>query len=116
MKKQRSPQLDQPPASDGAEIANLQRDVIYGLVLSNTIVGVSYMHDRHFLWANARMAEIFGYEDGELTGSAVRILYSSEDDFEEVGRRYKRFARYNSYTHERMMVKKSGDTLWCLIS
>ncbi len=74
------------------------------------------MHDRHFLWANARMAEIFGYEDGELTGSAVRILYSSEDDFEEVGRRYKRFARYNSYTHERMMVKKSGDTLWCLIS
>lgn len=101
---------------DGADIAPLQRDVFYGLVLNNTIVGVSYMHDRHFLWANERMAEIFGYEDGELTGCAVRMLYSSEEDFEEVGRRYKRFARYNSYTHERAMVKKNGDTLWCLIS
>lgn len=101
---------------DGANIAPLQRDVLYGLVLNNTIVGVSYMHDRHLLWANARMAEIFGYEDGELAGCAVRMLYSSEEDFEEVGRRYKSFARYNSYTHERAMVKKNGDTLWCLIS
>lgn len=101
---------------DGADIAPLQRDVLYGLVLNNTIVGVSYMHDRHFLWANARMAEIFGYEDGELAGCAVRMFYSSEEDFEEVGRRYKRFSRYNSYTHERAMVKKNGDTLWCLIS
>lgn len=100
----------------GGEVASLQRDVLYGLVLDNTIVGVSYMQDRYFLWANARMAEIFGYEDGELTGRSVRMLYSAEEDFLEVGRRYTRFARYNSYTHERAMAKKNGDTIWCLIS
>ncbi len=98
------------------DVDALKRDVLYGLVLNNAIVGISYMHDRYFTWANARMAEIFGYADGELTGCKVRMLYSSDEDFEEVGRAYKRFARFNSYTHERAMVKKNGDTIWCLIS
>jgi len=115
--KSRTPQSGLPPIFDGSDFATIQqRDLLYGLVLNNTIVGVCYMHERCLVWANARMAEIFGYEDGELTGSAVRMLYSSEKDYAEVGRRYKMFARYNSYTHERAMVKKNGDTLWCLIS
>lgn len=91
-------------------------DFPYELVLNNTIVGVSYMRERTFVWANARMNEIFGYVDGELTGRPVRMLYSTEEDYAEVGRRYARFARDNSYTHERSMVKKNGETLWCLIS
>lgn len=116
MQRHNPPQTGLRPLPGEGDIASLKRDVLYGLVLDNTIVGVSYMHDRFFLWANARMAEIFGYEDGELTGCSVRMLYSSEEDFSEVGRRYRRFTRYNSYTHERAMVKKNGDTIWCLIS
>lgn len=91
-------------------------DFPYELVLENTIVGISYTIERRFLWANARMAEIFGYEPGELDGQAVRMLYSTQEDYEAVGRVYAVFARLNGYTHERAMVKKNGELLWCLIS
>ena len=86
------------------------------LVLENTVVGICYMQDRHFLWANARMAQIFGYDAGELDGQPVRRLYSNEADYETVGRMYAAFARHNAYTHERAMLKKNGELLWCLIS
>lgn len=88
----------------------------YELVLENTVVGISYMRDRRFLWANARMAEIFGYAPGELEGAPVRMLYSTQTDYEEVGRMYSAFSRRNGYTHERAMVQKGGELLWCLIS
>lgn len=107
--------IDLPIPSDVASLRG--HDFPYELVLNNTIVGVSYMRERRFIWANARMNEIFGYADGELTGRPVRILYSTEEDYADVGRHYALFARdNNSYTHERAMVKKNGETLWCLIS
>ena len=88
----------------------------YELVLNNAIVGLSYMLERRFLWCNGRMAEIFGYQDGELTGRDVRILYATEDDYAEVGRLYATVARDGYFTHERAMVKKNGELIWCLIS
>lgn len=88
----------------------------YELVLDNTIVGLCYMLKRHFLWANARMAEIFGYELHELIGKDVRMLYATDEDYEEVGLMYATFARDNHCTHERAMVKKSGELIWCVMS
>ncbi len=88
----------------------------YELVFDNTIVGISYMRDRRFLWANARMAQIFGYTPGELDGQSVRMVYSTQADFEEVGRMFALVARRNGYTHEHSMVTKTGELLWCLIS
>lgn len=86
------------------------------MVLENTIVGVSYMVDRRFLWANARMAQIFGYEPGELDNQPVRMLYSTQEDYDEVGRMYASFARHDFYTHERALARKNGDLIWCRIS
>lgn len=102
-------ELLDPPEVDG-------RRFPYKLVLDNTIVGLSYMAERRFLWVNARMAEIFGYAENELSGQSVRVLYATEKDFEEVGRMYPAFARDNRYTHERDMVRKDGSLVRCLIS
>lgn len=88
----------------------------YELVLNNAIVGLSYMFERRFLWCNARMGEIFGYGDGELNGQDVRVLYATEADYAEVGRLYPTFGLDRYYTHERAMVKKSGELIWCMIS
>lgn len=88
----------------------------FELVLDNTIVGVSYMVQRRFIWANARMGAIFGYSVSELTGQSVRMLYATDDDYLEVGRMYARFAREYGYVHERPMVRKDGSLIWCLIS
>lgn len=88
----------------------------YDLVLENVIVGACYMIERRFVWANARMATIFGYQDGELTGQPVRMLYLNEEDYQAVGSMYSNFAQNNAYTHERAMVRKDGSLIWCLIS
>ncbi|MCD6674594.1 MAG: PAS domain S-box protein [Burkholderiaceae bacterium] len=88
----------------------------FELVLENTVVGISYMSQRRFVWANARMAQIFGYEPGELDGEPVRRLYSSQEDYDEVGRMYADFARFNGVTHEHAMTRKNGESIWCLIS
>jgi two-component system sensor kinase FixL len=88
----------------------------YELVLENTIVGISYMQDRRFLWANARMAQIFGYEPGELDGQPVRMLYATPGDYDEVGRMYASLTHHDFYTHERAMACKDGELIWCRIS
>lgn len=117
MLKKHIPQASLPQLDwDDDSTTSLRRDHFYELVFNNTIVGISYMRSRHFVWANARMAEIFGYEDGELIGQSVRMLYSSDEEYEDVGRHFKRFGPANVYTHERAMVKKNGEMLWCLIS
>ena len=86
------------------------------LVLENAIVGVCYMIERRFIWANSRMASIFGYADGELNGQPVRMLYLNEEDYRAGGGMYATFALNNAYTHERAMVRKDGGVIWCMIS
>jgi PAS domain S-box-containing protein len=104
------------PRHERAPSPLVDRAFAYDLVLENAIVGVSYMRSRRFVWANSRMCEIFGYEPGELTGQSVRILYSTQEDYEEVGRMYATFARNNRYTHERALLRKDGQRIWCLIA
>jgi PAS domain S-box-containing protein len=86
------------------------------LVLENAIVGVCYMIERRFIWANSRMASIFGYADGELNGQPVRKLYLNEEDYQAVGNMYATFAQNDTYSHERAMVRKDGSLIWCLIA
>lgn len=91
-------------------------DFPWPLVLENTIVGISYMQNRRFLWANARMAEIFGYAPGELDGQPVRVLYATQEDYEDVGQRMAMATHDGFVTHERGMACKDGKLIWCRIS
>lgn len=91
-------------------------DFPWPLVLENTIVGISYMQQRRFLWANARMAEIFGYAPGELDGQPVRLLYATQEDYEDVGQRMAMATHDGFVTHERGMACKDGRLIWCRIS
>ncbi|WHZ10061.1 MAG: Two-component oxygen-sensor histidine kinase FixL [Burkholderiaceae bacterium] len=107
--------LPEPRAADSA-VARTE-DFPWRLVIENTIVGVAYMRKRRFLWANARMTEIFGYARGELDGKLVRRLYVTKQDYDEVGRMIASdFSGHDYYTHERAMVKKDGALIWCRVS
>jgi PAS domain S-box-containing protein len=85
-------------------------------LLENTIVGIGALVDRRFVWANARMAEIFGYEPGELAGESVRRFYVTEEDYDSVGQAYAQLAHNSFYTHEHAQVRKNGSIIWCRIS
>lgn len=112
-----APKAVAPPLAERARgLAHGDASFPFELVLENTIVGISYMSQRRFVWANARMAQIFGYEPGELDGEPVRRLYCSQEDYDEVGRMYADFVRYNGVTHEHAMTRKNGESIWCLIS
>jgi PAS domain S-box-containing protein len=97
-------------------VDQLGTDFPWRLVLENTIVGISYMQNRRFLWANARMAEIFGYSAGELDGEPVRKLYVTQEDYDDVGRLMAGHSQDGFYTHERAMACKNGSLIWCRIS
>lgn len=104
------------PQSPMPDASGVPGQALPWLVLENTIVGISYMRDRHFLWANARMAEIFGYGPGELDGRPVRLLYVNQQDYDEIGQLMRGFSPDGFYSHERPMVRKDGTLTWCLIS
>lgn len=91
-------------------------DVPLSVVLENTIVGIGALYERRFLWANARMAEIFGYTPSELVGESVRRFYVTQEDYEAVGEAYERLSRGAYYTHEHAQVRKNGEIIWCRIS
>ncbi len=115
MKTAAQPRLAAPMPS-GAELSLAEAEFPHELLLENTVVGVCYLLDRRFLWANARMTQMFGYEPGQLVGESVRVLYSTQDDFEQVGDLYGHVSRDDGYTHERPLLRKNGEVLWCLIS
>lgn len=104
------------PSQETGVVDQLGTDFPWRLVLENTIVGISYMQNRRFLWANARMAEIFGYNAGELDGEPVRKLYVTQEDYDDVGRLMAGYSRDGFYTHERAMACKNGSLIWCRIS
>lgn len=113
-----SPVAEVPPklAAAAKHRAAPGDDFPWPLVLENTIVGISYMQHRRFLWANARMAEIFGYAPGELDGQLVRQLYATQEDYDDVGRLMSASPVDGFVTHERGMACKDGSLIWCRIS
>ena len=74
-------------ARRAAETALLQSNQEYSLIFDNAMIGISYMRDRVFLRCNRRLEEIFGFPPGGLVGKSSRLLFDSEEEWEETGRR-----------------------------
>lgn len=98
--------------ADGADADHL----LYKQAFDNAIVGICFMVERRFVRVNRRMEEMLGYAPGELAGQSVRVVYARDEDYDEVGRVVAAFPRNNRYVHERPLVTRTGDLLWCLIS
>lgn len=87
------------------------------LLLDNELVGMIKLKNRHFLWANKAMHQVFGYELGELQGKSIKILYPNEASFEAVGNiAYPILNAANIYRTQLELVRKNGDAIWLDIS
>lgn len=92
-------------------------ELISELVVNNAIVGICFMANRRFLWVNPRMADIMGYDHGELDGRDVRELFVTDQEYREVGLVLEEQATLSlRYVHERQLRRKDGSQLWCLLS
>lgn len=103
-------QSEKPDQSDILKEALVEHQVIF----ENAIVGIGTLHDRVITRCNRRFEELFGYGPGDLNNQNVRILYPSSDAFDRIGRiGYDYLLTHNSYSDERVMKRKSGETFWC---
>jgi PAS domain S-box-containing protein len=106
--------LDEPGWRHLAALAD--DPLVYKHVFDNAIVGICVMTRRRFIRVNQRMAELFGYATDELEGRSVRLLYPSDEDYAEIGRRIVQVPRANAFSHEHPLVARDGSIRWCHIS
>lgn len=86
-------------------------------ILDNALIGIWMARNRVIVSCNRRCEELFGYGPGEMIGQSVRIIYPSDETFEERGRRvYAILARGESCTEDMEVVRKDGSRFWCSTS
>ena len=90
----------------------------YVAILNNSLVGIILLNKRHIVQANKKMAELFGYDSPEeMLGNLTRILYRSDEDFEEIGKIvYSDLAEGKEARLELLGKRKDGSEFWCLLT
>ncbi len=80
-------------------------------------IGIGLVIDRVLQQVNSRLCEILGYREEDLIGRSSRILYSSDKDFEFVGRKkYAQIRDHGTGTVETHWQRKDGAIFDVLLS
>ena len=70
-----------------AEKALAEREQLLEQILSASPVGIGHVEDSNLDWANQALLDMFGFnEEADYRGKNTRILYSSDREFDRVGR------------------------------
>lgn len=85
-------------------------------IFDNAPIGLLYSEDRVIRRFNRRFATIFGYDDCELGGQSLAMLYPSLDEFANTGVHWvKELGARGAYADERIMRRKDGALFWCRV-
>ncbi len=80
-------------------------------------VGIGIVEGRTLGWTNEAFCEITGFSEDELSGKSVRILYQSDEEFENVGRdQYARVSQDGTGILETQWKRKDGTIIDVLLS
>ena len=64
------------------ERSRLERDAI----LQNASIGIAVTRDQHFVVANPRFEQMYGWDEGTLVGQPSTVVWPSLEDYAEVGK------------------------------
>ena len=79
--------------------------------------GVAMFENRRITLASPSFEKMFGYAPGEMLGQSSRILFASEEDFVEIGRRvYESTSRDGTFAYEIPMQRRDGSRFWCRVT
>jgi PAS domain S-box-containing protein len=81
-------------------------------VLEHTPVSVCFVKDRVIVRCNSGFEKLFGYDKGEPVGKSTRILYATDEEWEEAGADYQTIAGH-VYVGDAKFVRKDGTPIWC---
>ncbi len=82
-------------------------------ILNSQFIAIALVKDRYFTWANATMHQIFGYDPDELIGKSTRILFLSDQDYEDFAQAlYETLQKQQIYTGTTVQKRKDGSSGW----
>lgn len=55
------------------------------IILENAGVAIVFIKERRFIWGNATFYSMFGYNPDEMEHASTRIIYTTQQDYEEFG-------------------------------
>ncbi len=86
-------------------------------LLENAMIGIALLINRHFVWTNHKMDEMFGYGPYELVGVSSEAIYPDHQNYRELGEAaYPLLAKGECYTTERQFRRKDGSLFWVSLS
>ncbi|HQL90105.1 MAG TPA: PAS domain S-box protein [Syntrophales bacterium] len=86
-------------------------------ILDALPVAVIVLRERKILFANRAVEAVFGWKPEELQGRGTRILYRSEEEYEEIGRHfYPVLERQRTHSEEYPCRHRDGHDILCFVS
>ena len=93
--------------------ANEQR---LNAILKASPIGIGLVVERKLNWANETMYQMVGYDYDDLQGIEARVLYTSPDKYDQVGKElYTSIERFGLGSVETKWIRRDGTIFDCMI-
>lgn len=93
------------------KLANIIRE--QEVILSTANVGISLIKDRVQIWINQQTADMFQYSKQELEGNTTRMLYTSQEAYDQLGKEaYPELALGHIFETTQRLVRSDGTLIW----
>ena len=94
-----------------------EAETVGASILDALPVAVIVLRERAILFANRATETVFGWKPDELAGQGTRVLYRSDAEYEEIGRRfYPVLERQRTYSEEFPCRHRDGRDILCFVS
>jgi diguanylate cyclase (GGDEF)-like protein/PAS domain S-box-containing protein len=83
------------------------------LIFDHSVVGFALLRNRTVVRCNRRYEEILGYGPGELIGQSTRLLFFSDEAFEQLGKDANQaIERGEIFSTETTYRRRNGESFW----
>lgn len=95
------------------ELDLIEAESKFRTLVEQSLVGVYILQNEKFVYVNPRFAEIFGYEEGEITGSDEPYMIVAEEDRPVIAAYMEEFRKdaFSTINYEFKGIKKSGGVI-----
>ena len=100
-----------------AEMTLRESEQFLSSILTAAPIGMGVAKNRELVWVSDNLCKMLGYDLSDLLQRSARILYESEQEFEQVGQiKYRGIVVHGSGSIETRWVKKDGQVVDILLS
>ncbi len=96
-----------------SELANQLLLAKMRAVMAKSPVGITFTRNRRFELVSAEFSRMLGYPEGDLEGEPARIIYQSDEFYQELGARVATaFSTRRVFSEEIEFVRRDGSRFW----